>query len=349
MYSNRYGRQEVIIKKKCANGLQNIGANSFMNAILQCFAHVEKLTKHLLQRKEEIKSKIATNKLVSSYLEVLENIWENDSIKDYVPNNFRGIINSMNPLFKEKPWNYSKDFILFLLENMHNELNRVKDIEQQNNEKHSNFYNSLYSFTSYFKDNFKSVISDIFYGIYNSQTKCLDCNDITYNVNYYNIIIFPLEEVRLFKRHIKNTVTIQECFEYNQKSDYLTGENQILCNKCKAKTNSVKNNTLIKGPKVLIINLNRERGHQFDVKLNFDEYIDIKPFIYYKNSESEYQLIGVVTQFGPSGMYEHFIAFCRSFVDGNWYRYNDSIVTRSNFQDAKTTGVPYILFYSSIN
>ena len=351
LFKNRYSIQEVIIKKKCANGLQNIGANSFMNAILQCFAHVEKLTKHLLQRKEEIKSKKSTNKLVSSYLEVLENIWENNRIKDYIPNNFIGIINSMNPLFKEKPWNYSKDFISFLLENMHNELNRAKNIEQKNedNSNQNNFYNSLYSFTSFFKDNFKSVISDIFYGIYNSQTKCLDCNDITYDANYYNIIIIPLEEVRLFKRYTKNTVTIKDCVEYNQKSDYITGENQIFCNKCKAKTNSVKNTALIKGPNVLIINLNRERGHQFDVRLNFEEFIDIKQFVYYKNSNSEYQLTGVVTQFGPSGIYEHFVAFCKSFVDGNWYRYNDSIVTRSNFQEAKSTGVPYILFYSNIN
>ena len=304
-----------------------------------------------MQRKEEIKSKKSTNKLVSSYLEVLENIWENNRIKDYIPNNFIGIINSMNPLFKEKPWNYSKDFISFLLENMHNELNRAKNIEQKNedNSNQNNFYNSLYSFTSFFKDNFKSVISDIFYGIYNSQTKCLDCNDITYDVNYYNIIIIPLEEVRLFKRYTKNTVTIKDCVEYNQKSDYITGENQIFCNKCKAKTNSVKNTALIKGPNVLIINLNRERGHQFDVRLNFEEFIDIKQFVYYKNSNSEYQLTGVVTQFGPSGIYEHFVAFCKSFVDGNWYRYNDSIVTRSNFQEAKSTGVPYILFYSNIN
>ena len=105
---------------------------------------------------------------------------------------------------------------------------------------------------------------------------------------------------------------------------------------------------LIVGPKVLVINLNRGKGLQFDIKLDFDEYIDINEFIYFKNSPCKYQLIGVVTHFGPSGMSGHFIAFCKSFVDNKWYKYNDSLVSPSSFPDAKNTGVPYILFYSAI-
>ena len=102
------------------------------------------------------------------------------------------------------------------------------------------------------------------------------------------------------------------------------------------------------GPKVLILNLNRGKGLQFDVKLNLDEYIDINEFIYFKNTTNKYRLIGIVTNFGPSSMNEHFIAFCKSFVDDNWYKYNDSIVSLSNFQEVKNTGVPYILFYSAV-
>ena len=70
-------------------------------------------------------------------------------------------------------------------------------------------------------------------------------------------------------------------------------------------------------------------------------------FIYYKDTNVNYRLIGVVTHFGPSGESGHFIAFCKSFVDGNWYRYNDAIVNLSSFNDVKNTGVPYILFYAA--
>ena len=343
-------RNEIMITKKYANGLQNIGSTCYMNAILQCLAHVENLTKHLLQRKENIKSKKFVNQLTYSFLEVLENLWVNKGIKDYAPNNFKDIISKMNPLFKGVQANDSKDLIIFLLETMHKELNKIRNVKQYDdrNIDQYNFYNSLNSFTNYFKNNYQSVISDIFYGLYNSQIKCLNCNIITHNIQFYNILIIPLEEVCKFKQRQDNMVNIKDCFEYNQKFDYMSGQNQIYCNKCKQKSNSVNNTALIVGPKVLILNLNRGKGLQFNLKLNFDEYIDINEFIYFKNTPNKYKLIGVVTQFGSQSMSGHFIAFCKSFVDGNWYKYNDSIVALSNFQEAKTTGVPYILFYSAV-
>ena len=110
-------------------------------------------------------------------------------------------------------------------------------------------------------------------------------------------------------------------------------------------SDSINKTTLIVGPKVLIINLNRGKGLQFDIKLNFTEFINLHDFIFFKQSPFRYRLIGVVTHFGPSGDSGHFIAFCKSFVDQKWYRYNDAMVTPSSFVDARDVGVPYILFY----
>ena len=338
-------RNEIIITKPFTNGLQNIGANYYLNSTLQCLAHIENLTKYLLKKKEEIKVNKNDYKLSYSYLEVLENLWENNEINDYSPNNFKEIICKMNPSFKGAKSNDSNDLIMFILENMHNELNQVKNVEQINKEKidQFNFYNSLSCYKKYFNNNFKSIFSDIFYGIYNSQIKCLNCQMIIHNIQCYNSLIIPLEEVRKFKKKTQNTVTIKECLEYFQTPDYMSGQNQIYCNKCKQNANSVNSNSLILGPKVLIINLNREKGDKNETKLNFDEYIDINEFIYFKNTPSKYRVIGVITHFNGN-----FIAFCKSFVDNNWYKYNDITVNSSNFFEAKTTGVPCILFYSVV-
>ena len=343
-------RNSLDIKKLCANGLQNIGATCYMNATLQCLAHIDKFIKYLFRKRKDIKNERYEKKLTNSFLEVLENIWENNSIKDYPPNNFKELISKMNPLFAGIQANDSKDLVLFLLETMHNELNKVKNanIMYEDDVDQYNFYNSLQSFTKYFQKNFQSIVSDLFFGMYDSIMKCLNCNIMTHNIQCYNILIIPLEEVRKFKNRAINQVTIRECFENYQKPEYMTGENQIYCNKCKQMANSMNSSNLIIGPKVLVINLNRGKGLQFDIKLDFDEYIDINEFIYFKNSPCKYQLIGVVTHFGPSGMSGHFIAFCKSFVDNKWYKYNDSLVSPSSFPDAKNTGVPYILFYSAI-
>ena len=140
---------------------------------------------------------------------------------------------------------------------MHNELNKAKNVSYfDDNIYRYDFIESFQSFKKYYENNFQSIISDIFYGIYDSKMKCLNCNIITHNVQCYNILIIPLEEVRKYKNRMYNYVTIRECFEYYQKPEYMMGQNQIYCNNCKKMANSINKTDLIVGPKILIINLN---------------------------------------------------------------------------------------------
>ena len=342
----------VIINKDHANGLENVGATCYMNATLQCLAHIEHLTKYLL-KPEKIKNLLSDKnkyKLTSAYIEVLQKLWLNNDIEYYSPDNFKNIISEMNPLFAGIQANDSKDLVLFLMETIHNELNTPKNNinSKIQNLNQYNYDETFKAFSNYFANNYQSVISNLFYGMYNSMMKCLNCNILTNNVQCFNILIFPLEEVRKFKNKTQNIVDIIECFEYYQKGEFMTGDNQIYCNNCHTYSNSFNMSKLLFSPNILVINLNRGKGLQFDVKLNFGEYLDIKNFIYYNDSPTYYKLIGIVTHFGPSSMGGHFIAFCKSFVDQKWYKYNDAIVNNSSFQEASTTGIPYILFYSYI-
>ena len=280
-------------------------------------------------------------------MELLENLWENDKINVQSPFHFQELMEKIQGNLV----NNSKDIILFFLENMHKELTVIKNVKQKNDNNYLdeyNFYSSLNSFIYYFKRNNKSIISEIFYGINNSQIKCLNCNSIKNNINCYNIIITPLVEINKYKKHNKNNIiTIKDCFEYNQKNNDLMG----YCNKCNKMANSVNNTTLITGPKVLILKLNNEKLFQYNIKLNFEEYIDINEFIYFKNTSNKYKLIGIITYFSESEknrMNGRFLAFCKSFGDNNWYKYNDSIVNLSNFKEIKNTGIPHMLFYSAI-
>ena len=341
----------VFISKRHANGLDNVGATCYMNATLQCLAHIEELTKDLLKNKKVnlLSSNKYKYKLSYAFMEVLQNLWQNNSITSYSPNHFKDVISRMNPLFAGVQANDSKDLVLFLMETMHNELNTAKiNYIQSQNYNQYNYEQTFNLFAKYFSNNYQSVISNLFYGMYNSMMTCYNCNLTTHNVQCFNILIFPLEEVRKFKNSYYNSVDIIDCFQYYQKNDLMIGDNQIYCNNCHRMANSCNSSKLIIAPNVLVINLNRGKGLQFDVKLTFQEYLNIRNFVYYKDSPSYYKLIGIVTHFGPSSMGGHFIAFCKSFVDNNWYKYNDSLVHNSSFQEASTTGVPYILFYSVV-
>ena len=345
---------QLIIPRTFVVGLNNVGATCYMNATLQCLVHVEKLTKYLL--KPEKIQMIQTNKnkykLTDAYLNVLINSWLNVNINNYSPNYFKQVISDMNPLFQGVQANDSKDLIIFLMEKMHNELNiPLNNLNLQQNNAMINQYDykeSFKSFKKYFENNYRSVISNLFYGFFDSIMSCKNCQATSHNIQCYNILIFPLEEVRIFKNRPQNIVSIEECFQYYQKQDTMSGSNQIYCNKCRQNSDSINYSKLIACPNVLVINLNRGKGLQFDIKIDFEEVLDVKNFLMEQSDKipSVYKIFGIVTHFGPSSMAGHFIAFCKSFVDGKWYKCNDSIVSPSSFHEARNTGVPYILFYS---
>ena len=349
----------ILMSKTNANGLANIGATCYMNATLQCLAHIQRLTHYLLnsETKKKISSDKIKYKLTSAYLTVLENLWQNKNIKYYSPNQFKDVISEMNSLFAGIQANDSKDLILFLLETMHNELNlENKNINNINNQENYvddiqaqyNYEMALKNFSNYFKEKYNSIISSLFYGMFNSIMCCQNCNVVLNNVQCYNILIFPLQKVKEYKMKMDNIVDLYECFDYNQRPDLISGKS-FYCNNCRTMVDNVNTTKILYCPKILVINFNRGKGLEFDVKINFPEYIDIINYVYYKdNSPSFYELVGIVTHFGPSSMGGHFIAFCKSFGNQQWYKYNDAIVDPSSFEEAKNTGVPYILFYSYI-
>jgi len=261
----------------------------------------------------------------------------------------------MNPLFAGIQANDSKDLILFILETMHKELNIEKDDNKKILDNDLDSPNAQYNyeitfkkFSIFFRNSFNSVISNLFYGMFNSMMNCQNCHIIIYNVQCFNILIFPLQEVKKYKMKYIDIVDIYECFDYYQRPDYMGGKS-FYCNNCRQMVDNINTTKILYGPRILVINLNRGKGLEFDIKLNFPEYIDISNYVYYKDkSPTYYELIGIVTHFGPSSMSGHFIAFCKSFGNQQWYKYNDAMVDLSNFEEAQNTGVPYILFYSYI-
>ena len=129
------------------------------------------------------------------------------------------------------------------------------------------------------------------------------------------------------------------------------GENSFFCNNCKGLNEAIMTTNLITGPEVLIIILNRGKGIEFNVKINFTEVLDLSNYIEQKDNGCMYQLIGVITHLGESSMSGHFIAYCRDPINKtSWYKYNDAIV--SDVSDFKKEiidfAMPYLLFYQKV-
>jgi len=383
--TNKYKdlRKEPILSylKPTLVGLNNIGATCFMNSTLQCLSQTKALTNFFLDKKHinkitnnniAVKNKNALQ-LSPAFLELINKLWDDNGNKSFSPNKFMNIINNMNPLFKTGQAGDAKDFIIFILEQLHKELKSSVNKSGNKNQQLLNQYDKNNAFNHFFNDFKKecSIISDIFFGFTETTNECLYCknwynsngqsNPICYNYGIFNCLIFPLEEVKNMKynnmkynnmKYNNNSVSLDDCFYYNQKSEYFTGENRNYCNICKLLYDSIYTSKLFISPNVLVIILNRGKGNIYNIKLDFSERIDITKFVIQKEMPKiRYELYGVITHIGQSGPNAHFIASCKSPVDSKWYRYNDAIVSPINNikNEVFNFGTPYILFYQKIN
>ena len=146
---------------------------------------------------------------------------------------------------------------------------------------------------------------------------------------------------------VNNTVDIYDCFFYDQKINFMGGENAMFCNYCRQTCGSSMRTMLTTGPKILIIILNRGKGIEFNVKINFYPEIDLNNYVENKNLNWQYELFGVITHIGESGMGGHFIAYCKEFWTNRWLKYNDAIVSPVNDFKSEVIdfAMPYLLFY----
>ena len=168
-------------------GLQNIGATCFMNATLQCLSQTKGLTNYFL--KEGNYSKIINNNIALSnpkdyqlsplYYELIQNLWKSEGPKYYAPYNFMKRVNDMNPLFKKGEAGDAKDFIIFILEQMHKELSKPLKIKNIKETTTLNQYDKNITFMNFFNDFTKStsIISDLFYGFNETTNVCLFCKN----------------------------------------------------------------------------------------------------------------------------------------------------------------------------
>ena len=356
------------LKTKPLIGLQNIGATCYMNATLQCLCNIKKLVDYFKNKKKDYKhlekildEDVNNEKLCTSLKLLIDKLYPdnyNGQKSYYAPNDFKEKISKMNPLFEGIAANDAKDLVNFLIMTLHGELNKAKaeDIIDNSNvfEDQRNKDLVLKNFAKSFTKSNQSIISDLFYALNYNMNLCTNCQALTYNYQIYFFLIFPLEEVRKFKlansnnfNNNLNEVDIMDCFAYDQRMNLMTGDNSMYCNYCKQTCDSLMCTKLATGPEILIIILNRGKGIEFNVKINFTVDLNLQNFIEIQNTGCYYELFGVITHIGESGMGGHFIAYCKEYFNNQWLKFNDAMVDPvTDFKkEVIDFAMSYLLFY----
>jgi ubiquitin C-terminal hydrolase len=265
---------------------------------------------------------------------------------------------------------------------LHEELNKIKKNPDLINKNQiidqTNHDLVLQHFSLNFSKENKSIISDIFYAINGSIIKCLNCNVYQYDFQSYFFLIFPLEEVwkfkiqkfqnqfnlinnnsMLYQQNLSlfqsislniNSVNIDDCFQYNE-MECFNKENKIYCNRCKNQIPFSFSSKLYTTPEILIIILDRLKDNEFDVKLEFNEEINLVNYVQMKDFGYIYNLIGVIGQFPDLNLIENLISCIKSPIDSEWYGFKDDIIYKVyDFKrQIKDNLKPYILFYQKAN
>ena len=372
-------------------GLKNIGQTCYMNSVLQCFSNISHLTNYFLNPSKEaiIKNNLiimANSKATSlskAYKELIEKLWKGTPNTPYSPNDFKKTLGELSTLFKDNNAGDAKDLACFIIMQIHTELNNIdskinkshKSLGQQDNII-VNPYDRQQVWNYFYNDfalNQNSIMTQTFYGTNQGMFECQVCkmnnmqsgNNISlikYNYENYFYLEFPLDEVRKFVFMQNNNmgmnmgmnyqnidqVNIFDCFNYYQKQNEMDG----YCEKCGSNNAKIFSFTQIyTPPHILMIILNRGKGLQYKIKINFLEKINLSQIITNndKYNNNYYELQSVIKHLGESDASGHFIAYCRSPIPNFhdcWFCYNDETVTQTNnWNDIHDIGVTYILFY----
>ena len=276
-------------------------------------------------------------------------------------------IESVNINFNSN-FNYANSFNIFYQTYLKNFCSKISELFyaiQQTQTQCLNCGNSQYNFQAYFYLYFsleevkKYFINKLEEEILNNpiENKIKDKKEKFGNNSENNINInrdnnatkYEKEKEKLDKFN-NNIISLYDCFEYYQKKDILTDNDQILCNYCAQTVNAEYSSSLTTSPKILILILDRGEHFQTKIKLEFDLMFDIINFVVLKNQSTKYKLISIITYIKEKEDNEQCIAHCLSPIDNKWYTYNDSNV--KEVTDIKNEvidfGLPHILFYERI-
>ena len=150
----------------------------------------------------------------------------------------------------------------------------------------------------------------------------------------------------------KRGLTLDECLDEFEREEILSENDMWYCPRCKEHRRASKKFDLWKTPDILVVHLKRFsssgwRRDKLDMRVDFPvEGLDITRRVLDRQTGKVevYDLIGVDDHWGGLGG-GHYTAFARNFIDGQWYEYNDSSVSRVSNTSSVVSAAAYLLFY----
>ncbi|XP_062416968.1 ubiquitin carboxyl-terminal hydrolase 2a isoform X2 [Pungitius pungitius] len=327
-------------------GLKNLGNTCFMNSILQCLSNTPGLRDYCLHNahRRDLNNKSRTNTaLMEEFAKLLQTVWTSSSSDAVSPSEFKTQIQRYAPRFVGYNQQDAQEFLRFLLDGLHNEVNRVsvrprggaEDLDHLPDEEKGKKMWSKYL------EREDSKIVDVFVGQLKSSLTCSHCG-------FCSTVFDPFWDLSLPITKGCGEVSLMDCMRLFTKEDVLDGDEKPTCYRCKARRRCTKKFTIQKFPKILVLHLKRfseaRRTSKLSTFVNFPmKDLDLREFASQHSIDAVYNLYAVSNHSGTT-MGGHYTAYCRNPTSGEWNTFNDSRVTPMSSSQVRSSDA-YVLFY----
>ncbi|CAH0394748.1 unnamed protein product [Bemisia tabaci] len=191
-------RHRQVPTEKGATGLNNLGNTCFMNAALQCVSNTQVLTQYFtsnmhlyeLNRTNPLGMK---GHIAKRYGDLIHEIWSGTA-KTIAPLKLRWTIGKYAPRFNGFQQHDSQELLAFLLDGLHEDLNRVHDkpyVELKDSNGRSDVIVAQEAWENHILRN-KSIIVDLFHGQLKSKVTCKKCQHESVRFDPFNYLSLPL-------------------------------------------------------------------------------------------------------------------------------------------------------------
>ncbi|XP_070825089.1 ubiquitin carboxyl-terminal hydrolase 21 [Chaetodon trifascialis] len=314
-------------------GLRNIGNTCFLNAIVQCLSHTRGLRDYCLlkpYRQEKFSKEDA--KLMEAFSQVLSGLWDENEADTVVnPRQFYNLFKEAVPYFSGYSQQDAQEFLRFLLDKLHTEINRrpyTRRAGKEPEQKYARFRISEEAAAMWKKhlERDDSKIVDLFSGQLRSSLHCSVCSHYSNTFDVFCDLSLPIP-----KRSSAGEVTLRECLDLFSQEEKLDKENSPMCERCNRHTECTKRLSIQSKSTVYV---------SFPLtNLDLGPYgpIDCGPVLY--------DLYAICNHAGTVNM-GHYTACCSD--ENGWCFYNDSSVTPVS-ENQLQTNQAYVLFYQRSN
>ncbi|XP_058926588.1 ubiquitin carboxyl-terminal hydrolase 2 isoform X1 [Kogia breviceps] len=329
-------------------GLRNLGNTCFMNSILQCLSNTRELRDYCLQRlymRDLSHSSSAHTALMEEFAKLIQTIWTSSPNDVVSPSEFKTQIQRYAPRFVGYNQQDAQEFLRFLLDGLHNEVNRVTARPKSSPENLDHLPDDEKGRQMWRKylEREDSRIGDLFVGQLKSSLTCTDCG-------YCSTVFDPFWDLSLpIAKRGYPEVTLMDCMRLFTKEDVLDGDEKPTCCRCRARKRCIKKFSIQRFPKILVLHLkrfseSRIRTSKLTTFVNFPlRDLDLREFASENTNHAVYNLYAVSNHSGTT-MGGHYTAYCRSPVTGEWHTFNDSSVSPMSSGQVRTSDA-YLLFY----